>query len=57
MLINEYKRTYENFDKCMQCIEDIIIICARQENFEVGRRIERLLDELERKEAKNDKNA
>lgn len=47
LLINEYKRTYENFDKCMAAIEDIVIICSKQNNYEIGKRIEKLLKELE----------
>ena len=47
-LFKQYDRTYKNFDKCMACIEDIILICKKQENYEIGKRIEQLLKELER---------
>lgn len=46
-LFRQYKRTYENFDKCMACIEDIILIAQKQENYEIGKRIENLLADLE----------
>lgn len=48
LLFKQYDRTYNNFDKCMACIEDIVLICQKQENFEIGKRIEQLLNELER---------
>lgn len=47
-LFKQYDRTYKNFDKCMACIEDIVLIAQKQENFEIGKRIEQLLKELER---------
>ena len=31
----------------MVCIEDIVIIAQKQENYEIGQRIEKLLNELE----------
>lgn len=46
-LFKQYGRTYKNFDKCMACIEDIVLIAQKQENYEIGKRIEKLLDELE----------
>lgn len=46
-LSKHYKRTYNNFDKCMACIEDIVLIAKNQENYEVGERIKKLLNELE----------
>ena len=48
LLFKQYDRTYNNFDKCMACIEDIVLICKKQENYEIGKRIEQLLNELER---------
>lgn len=47
-LFKQYDRTYKNFDKCMACIEDIVFIAQKQKNFEIGKRIEQLLKELER---------
>lgn len=47
-LLKHYARTYENFDKCMACFEDIVLIAQKQENYEIGKRIEQLLNELER---------
>lgn len=47
-LFKHYARTYENFDKCMACFEDIVLIAQKQENYEIGKRIEQLLNELER---------
>lgn len=47
-LLKHYARTYENFDKYMACFEDLIVICQKQENYEIGKRIEQLLNELER---------
>ena len=46
-LFKQYDRTYKNFDKCMACIEDIVLIAQKQENYEIGKRIEQLLNELE----------
>ena len=46
-LFKHYKQTYKNFDKCMACIEDIVLIAKKQENYEVGERIKKLLNELE----------
>ena len=34
-LFKQYDRTYKNFDKCMACIEDIVLIAQKQENFEI----------------------
>lgn len=47
-LFKQYDRTYKNFDKCMACIEDIVLIAQKQENYEIGKRIEKLLNELEK---------
>lgn len=47
-LFKHYDRTYKNFDKCMACIEDLIVICQKQQNYEIGKRIEQLLNELEK---------
>lgn len=46
-LLKQYSRTYENFDKCMACIEDIVLIAKKQENYEIGKRMEQLLNELD----------
>ena len=45
-LQKEYERVYKNFDLCMECIEDIILIAQKQQNYEIGKRIEKLLTEL-----------
>ena len=45
-LFKQYSRTYNNFDKCMACIEDIVLIAQKQQNYEIGKRIEKLLSEL-----------
>ena len=47
-LFKQYDRTYKNFDKCMACIEDIVLIAQKQENYEIGKRIEKLLNELDK---------
>lgn len=54
LLLNEYRRTYNNLYKCMACIEDIVVIAQKQNNFEIGKRVEQLLNELERKDIKNE---
>lgn len=46
-LLKHYARTYENFDKCMACFEDLIVICQKQQNYEIAERIKALLSELE----------
>ena len=46
-LLKHYARTYENFDKCMACFEDLIVICQKQQNYEIAERIKTLLSELE----------
>lgn len=46
-LLKHYSRTYENFDKCMACIEDIVLIAQKQQNYEIAERIKNLLGELE----------
>ena len=46
-LLRHYARTYENFDKCMACFEDLIKICQKQQNYEIAERIKVLLSELE----------
>lgn len=46
-LLKHYSRTYENFDKCMACFEDLIKICQKQHNYEMAERIKTLLSELE----------
>lgn len=48
MLFTQYKRTYENFDKCMEAFEQIILICKKQENFEIAKVIKDTLNKLER---------
>lgn len=48
MLFKEYKRTYENFDKCMEAFEKLVIICEKQQNYEVAKVIEETLNKLER---------
>lgn len=46
-LFKQYSRTYNNFDKCMACFEDLIKICQKQQNYEIAERIKTLLSELE----------
>lgn len=46
-LFSQYKRTYNNFDKCMECFEDLIRIAQYQQNYEIAKRIEQLLNDLE----------
>ena len=46
-LLAERDRLYRNFDRCMACIEDIVIIAAKTENYEIGQRVEKLLNSLE----------
>lgn len=46
-LLKHYARTYENFDKCMACFEDLIVICQKQQNYEIAERIKTLLSELD----------
>lgn len=46
-LLRHYARTYENFDKCMACLEDLIIIAQEQHNYRIAYRIQGLLSELE----------
>lgn len=55
-LLKHYARTYENFDKCMACFEDLIVICQKQQNYEIAERIKTLLSELDLiKEQTNEK--
>ena len=55
-LLKHYARTYENFDKCMACFEDLIVICQNQQNYEIAERIKTLLSELDLiKEQTNEK--
>lgn len=46
-LLKHYARTYENFDKCMACFEDLIIIAQEQQNYRIAYRIQGLLSELD----------
>lgn len=46
-LLKHYARTYENFDKCMACFEDLIVIAREQQNYRIAYRISGLLSELE----------
>lgn len=46
-LFKQYDRTYNNFDKCMACFEDLIKICQKQQNYEIAERIKTLLSELD----------
>lgn len=55
LLLNEYKRTLENFDKCMEAFERIIIICEKQKNYEVAKVIESTLNKLDSKRTFNTK--
>lgn len=54
LLLNEYKRTLENFDKCMEAFERIII-CEKQKNYEVAKVIESTLNKLDSKRTINTK--
>lgn len=46
-MLKHYKRTYENFDKCMECIEQIVLIAHAQNNKEICKPIEELMEKLE----------
>lgn len=46
MLKEEYDKLYNKYDKCLECLEELLIIAAKQENYEIGKRIEKLLNEL-----------
>lgn len=39
----EHKRLYENFDLAMECIEEIIVIAKKQQNYEICKPIEEFL--------------
>lgn len=47
MLFDEFKRNYQNFDKCMEAFEQILIICKEQNNYTIAKVIEDTLDKLE----------
>lgn len=47
MLFDEFKRNYQNFDKCMEAFEQILIICKEQNNIKIAKVIEDTLDKLE----------
>ena len=54
-LFEQYTRTYNNFDRVMQCLYDIAIFCAGRKDYILGGIIEDCLNDLERKEEiKND---
>ena len=42
----EYTRVWKNFDSCMACIMEIMEIAAKQNNIEIGKRVESLLNEI-----------
>jgi len=54
-LLKHYARTYENFDKCMACFEDLIVIAREQQNYRIAYRISGLLSELDLQEQTNEK--
>lgn len=43
-----YNQTYRRYQMCLQCIEDILEIAKEQDNFTVGKRIEQLINELDK---------
>lgn len=47
-LFKEYCRTHRNFDKCMLCLEDIMLIATKQNNIPVAERVKELLNDLEK---------
>lgn len=53
-LLKHYARTYNNFDKCMACFEDLIVIAQEQNNYRIANRIQDLLSELELTEVTNE---
>lgn len=46
-LFKQYTRTYDNFDKLMQCLYDITIFCKGQGNYTIAGIIEDCLNSLE----------
>lgn len=48
MIVNEYKRIYENFDKCLKAFEQILLVCTEQNNYIIGKIISETLDNLEK---------
>lgn len=48
MIVNEYKRIYENFDKCLKAFEQIMLVCTEQNNHAIGKIISETLDNLEK---------
>lgn len=45
---NEYRRVHKNFMKCMNCLEEIMVIATSQNNIEIGKKVEELLKEIEK---------
>ena len=49
-LFKQYTRTYDNFDKLLQCLYDITIFCKGQNNQVITGMIEDCLNSLEFKD-------
>lgn len=45
---SEYRRVHKNFMKCMDCLEEILVIATKQNNIEIGKKVEELLKEIEK---------
>lgn len=48
-IFNEYTRTYDNFDKLMQCLYDITLFCKGRKDYIIAGIIEDCLNSLEKK--------
>ena len=46
LLKEAYRRTFDRYQMCLKCIEDILEIAKEQDNYTVGKRIEQLLNDL-----------
>lgn len=47
-LFKQYKRTYENFDRVMECLYDITLFCKGRRDYVIGGIIEDCLNDLEK---------
>lgn len=47
-LFNQYKRTYENFDRVMECLYDIAIFSAARKDYLLGGIIKDCLNDLKK---------
>lgn len=46
-VFKQYARTYENFDRVMECLYDITLFCAGRRDYVMGGIIEDCLKDLE----------